>query len=285
MAYYLGILTFGQIFVAFESAVQGYSADQKTSETHDEPQRNPRLLSTLHTAGLQRTQNLKQDLGYLSRHLKAQDAYISEVLSKTEERLRNEVSSKTRAVEDHIQHRPYLALAYAWSMYLALFNGGRYLHRSLAAAGPQFWFNDQDVADAGITALSFWHFDAASESDPGADQLKIQFKANFDAAASMLTKAEEEEVVEEAQGLFKLCMDLVCYLDGVTAAYQEEINHPSTGPQNHPARPSPMPTRRAQQAPARAWKIWDAVQSASAGFVHGLAGNLWQRPFTEKVKE
>lgn len=220
--YHLGIITYGQIFVALERGT-----DRVLSEPLQELEaraRQVRILETLHTTGLARTQKLKHDTTLLSsRLLSRKDPSNADALRQTEDKVRADADARTRHITERIQQTPYLALAYAWTMYLALFNGGRHIHRALKRPGRAFWLAEdgQDTGSDKIDALSFWHFEAATEEDPDADQLKLEFKRSFDEACQLLTECEREEVVKEAESIFELCMELVLFLDGVMVEYEQ----------------------------------------------------------------
>lgn len=108
-------------------------------------------------------------------------------------------------------------------MYLALFNGGRWIRTQLlssssaaAAAAPvascpsHFWPYSFDAKDC----LTFWSFDG---EDDGED-LKDEFKAKFDALSSELSEEERQDLILEAVEIFKMCGKVVKDLDREFAA-------------------------------------------------------------------
>jgi hypothetical protein len=95
-------------------------------------------------------------------------------------------------------------------MYLALFNGGRWIRRQLVSPGSNFW-----KADA--FPLSFWDFGDGSGEDEEDEALKLRFKDSLLAASSLLTEAEKEDVIEEAKRLFDMCSEMVLFLDEAVA--------------------------------------------------------------------
>jgi Heme oxygenase len=115
---------------------------------------------------------------------------------------------------------PHTLLAYTWIMYLALFNGGRWIRTQLlsssaaaaaAASCPShFWPYSSDAKDC----LTFWSFDG---EDDGED-LKDKFKAKFDALSSELSEEERQDVILEAVEIFKMCGKVVEGLDREFAA-------------------------------------------------------------------
>ena len=94
-------------------------------------------------------------------------------------------------------------------MYLALFNGGRWIRSQLLSAVPipgrNFWPDGLTAEDC----LTFWHFDGKDDSE----DIKNEFKSRFDAVAAQLTETERQDVIEEAVEIFKLCGRIVEELD------------------------------------------------------------------------
>jgi hypothetical protein len=105
-------------------------------------------------------------------------------------------------------------------MYLALFNGGRWVRTQLLSSSPSssatasgpshFWPDSSDAKDC----LTFWSFDG---EDDGED-LKDEFKAKFDALSSELSEEERQDVIVEAVEIFKICGRVVEDLDREFAA-------------------------------------------------------------------
>lgn len=235
-AYYLGMLVFGQIFVEFEREI-----DSVLKDISDQPDvllkeearlRHVRMIETQYTPGLSRTTSLRSDIEILRKRLGyTSNRHDVELLKSIEEKVEAAAEEHTKAIGEHIRRNPYLALAYTWTMYLALFNGGRWLHRQLANAGPVFWMEDRQTSSIGgetaftnaneIAALSFWRFEAATQNDPNADRLKLTFKERFDKTSSLLTEKELEETVEEAKFIFELCLQLIDVLDDAMIEVQQ----------------------------------------------------------------
>ena len=81
-----------------------------------------------------------------------------------------------------VSAKPYLLVAYAWVMYMAVFSGGRWIRGQLVGAGEGFWrgveVGDGDSGEEegkrGLEAagLSFWHF--VGEED--GEDIKREFK-------------------------------------------------------------------------------------------------------------
>lgn len=121
-------------------------------------------------------------------------------------------------ITDTAHKTPYVLLTYSWIMYMALFNGGRWIRNRLLEAGAEYWIN-KDKADSntdpaliGPMFLSFWYFDGAEDGE----DIKRAFRTKFvHATRKHLTEAECEIMVQEAQALFRLLLGLVYEIDGV----------------------------------------------------------------------
>ncbi|KAL9109550.1 MAG: hypothetical protein Q9227_005886 [Pyrenula ochraceoflavens] len=101
-------------------------------------------------------------------------------------------------------------------MYMALFNGGRWIREQLRNAGAEFWLDGKsrftpegEGEPRDIGCLNFWEFD--SETD--GEELKEEFKRRIDTVAEMLTTEERQDVVTEAVKIFEICSELVDKLD------------------------------------------------------------------------
>lgn len=277
-AYRLGMLVFGQIFERFEQEIQ-----RPFPSTYPEA-RHLDIVGTQHTDGLSRTNNWRADSKLLSKRLK-ETVYLQnpDLLEEIEERVNAAAYTQTRAIGEHIQEKPYLALAYTWTMYLALFNGGRWLHKQLASAGPAFWLEDlqpseadstnENATNGNISTLSFWRFDTATQEDPEANQLKITFKQHFDKASSLLTENERDEVVQEAKFIFELCMRLIGILDEVMLEMGQ-------------ARVEEEHLEVNADAVSLAMRVWQSLSSAVLTPAYSLVGwgQGWMRPLKPEVK-
>lgn len=80
---------------------------------------------------LQRSERLKNDLARLSGR-KQLDPPVQEPLSR-------ETDGVTRHIQQSLLREPHIVLADAWVMYMALFNGVRWMGRQLLNAGEAFW--------------------------------------------------------------------------------------------------------------------------------------------------
>jgi heme oxygenase len=128
-------------------------------------------------------------------------------------------------ITETAQKRPYVLLAYSWIMYMALFNGGRWIRDQLVNAGPEFWFRKPNVEKAasliGPSFLSFWSFDG----DDDGEDIKRAFRAEFvEASRKHLTEAEREDVIHEAKTLFQHCINIVSEVDVVVALERKKVD-------------------------------------------------------------
>ncbi|KAG7002431.1 hypothetical protein G7Y79_00027g061230 [Physcia stellaris] len=100
----------------------------------------------------------------------------------------------TTHIHASLAARPHLLLAYTWTLYLALFAGGRHLRAQLH--------------DSGLFApesLSFWAFDG--------EDLKSEFRARVARAEALLTTEERGEVVGEGVRIMGFLVEVVRELE------------------------------------------------------------------------
>lgn len=196
--YAVGIATFGQIYISFEEAwseliVSGANID-----------RMDKLLRQLKNPSLLRSTRLNADLSLLHSRLGGQPclapSYNEELVHMTE---------KIRRL---ILERPHLLLSYVWVMYMALFNGGRWIREQLTQAGPEFWGVDAlaESPSPRIDCLSFWDFDGESDGE----DIKTSLGARYNTAAAALSETERREVIDECVRIFDVCAQMVSWLDG-----------------------------------------------------------------------
>jgi heme oxygenase len=205
--YTVGLSVFGTIYTTFEeewSRVLQNGA-METERTLD-------ILRRLHIPDLLRCGRLDHDLTVL---LTRRDTITppAELESARELLQRHQIT-----IRGAIQARAHTLLAYAWVMYMALFNGGRWIRDQLVAGGPEFWhtsnpsINSTEEYANTDSCLSFWQFEGG---DDGID-IRDDFKRRFDTVAAQLTASERTDVVEEAVQIFKMCREMVELLDSYT---------------------------------------------------------------------
>ena len=101
---------------------------------------------------------------------------------------------------------PHAVLAYIWTMYLALFNGGKWIRRQLHLAGMDFWQGEELPA-------SFFDFNEVAFSTHVGEDLKTYLKKAVFHAASSLMKEERVEIIRETKHIFLMCSEMVHWLD------------------------------------------------------------------------
>ncbi|OKL58195.1 hypothetical protein UA08_06653 [Talaromyces atroroseus] len=216
--YALGISRFAQIYSALESAWRDYLevAPDSTKE------RYRALLAEAYIPAIARSQRLESDLRNLKAEWGGDDTFLPQG---------NDIAVRVAIthVLETIRAKPHTLLAYSWVMYLALFNGGRWIRQQLLDAGAQFWYKDlsevekQESAGASLAQsfLSFWHFDG----DQDGEDFKLAYRAGYIEASKRLTKEECEDVICEAKTLFQHCLDMVSEIDVVVALERKKRAH------------------------------------------------------------
>jgi len=204
LLYAKGIIVFGQIYWAFETFLATSLTNERLdSRLHDSYQR-------LYIPCLIRSSRLKTDIALLKSRLGDSTVKELDVFAEESKTFSSRITSSLSA-------RPHVVLSYTWSMYLALFNGGRWIHSQLASAGRDFW-------GEGVPPLSFWEFEDDEGCDGDLGYLKSLVKDAFSVAASRLTCEEKDDVIEEAKGLFDLCLEMVRFLDKTSTAQSARVS-------------------------------------------------------------
>lgn len=208
--YATGLLHFANIYVTFESAwIQALERP---------PKRISRILEQLHIPQLLRTARLKKDLATL----------LSLPPHEVDNRLDDaQASPHLIAFINHITfiiaQKPHVIIAYAWVMYMALFNGGRWIRTQLISARDSAWTlpSSKTISFSADSkherALSFWHFPGPHDGE----DIKNEFKSRLDEVESQLTLEERQDIVGEARVVFENCALLVGELDEILAAKQK----------------------------------------------------------------
>ncbi|OCT44977.1 heme-binding peroxidase [Cladophialophora carrionii] len=191
--YAKGMILYGQIYSAFEDFMAVQLACSRAN------QRLAWMYQSMYLPQLLRKSRLQSDIEVLKSRLGRSETEELESLAQKAEVFYQRVKSS-------LLRRPHVLLAYTWTMYLALFNGGRWIRSRLISAGVEFWLGE-------ALPLSFWEFPDHVHANVEGEQLKEQFKIGFSAAASHLTDDERQDVVEETSQLFDLCSEMVGFLD------------------------------------------------------------------------
>ncbi|KAH8434200.1 biliverdin-producing heme oxygenase [Aspergillus melleus] len=213
VAYAVGFSFYAEIYLGFEEAwreidASGSSDSESSQDTNAAAYRDKvwQLSELVRMDGLNRTKRLQEDLACL-RLLDPAIAHLTDrELGNT--RIREDIRSR-------IQEKPHRLLAYAWVLYQALFNGGRFIRRQLVKAGPEFWGlpgEDDEYLASFPPPLSFWHV----PDDPSYPQ---EFRCRVKEAEGLLTTAETDDVIEESVGIICRCKALTEELDKRAAGF------------------------------------------------------------------
>jgi heme oxygenase len=182
----LGLTAFAHLYTSFE-----YAWETITSQSS----KPPVYLLDLETSGLTRHLRLSRDLHDLEKLVGSSGA-------KRMQEIKNQTVQFHRTIFRLCQDNPHLILAWAWTMYLAIFNGGRYIRAGLEDAGDDFWGTK-------TYPLEFWNFEGKDDGE----KIHNAFKENFDEAAKHLTRKQKDEVIAEAKRVFHVVEDVVHVLD------------------------------------------------------------------------
>ncbi|KUJ22214.1 heme oxygenase-like protein [Mollisia scopiformis] len=214
------------------------------------------LLSDLQLPGLPRAETLRTDIRVLTGTPRYK---VQEQLSAVSQHGRlAEFLSHTK---NSVDANPHVLLAYAWVLYMALFSGGRHLRAELKKAGGiglDFWNRElspvrpysitqersrrhesksttcdseriprlprsrsrsESAASTMVPGMQFFNFPGSEDGE----DIKREFKARYAEAESHLTEAEKEDIVSEAQYIFKFMLDLIADLDLIMQTREEEL--------------------------------------------------------------
>jgi heme oxygenase len=220
--------------------------------------RTRELLTHLKLPGLLRAGRLRADIRILTG---TPEHRIDEQLEEVSQngRLAAFIAHTKQAVETN----PHVLIAYAWVLYMALFSGGRHLRAALEAAGGSgsgFWtraaspvrpytitrgqksrretrseFSTHPMIEKSLPSGSR----SGSRSDsfhskpvPGmqffigdedGEDIKLEFKKRVTEAENLLSEREKEDIITEAQHIFKFMLELVGELDKVMGTTEDDI--------------------------------------------------------------
>lgn len=200
--YALGLSVCGSIYTAFESEWMRFLDRRKT----DTP-RMVDILQTVYIPNLLRMRNLENELVNLKPC--SPNRTTLENASKV-------IGAHQNTIRTAIRAKPHVVLAYAWVMYMALFNGGRIIRAQLSGALPEFWEcsktppnSEEGVHVTRSEHLQFWDFDDGRDGD----NVKEELRKRVDTAAAQLTVSERVDVVDEAVRIYERLHELVDWLD------------------------------------------------------------------------
>lgn len=206
--------TFERAFATLKTMSTISSDDDDDDELHDETSKSKhrrdvhQLLTHLVPDDLIRTPRLSRDLLWFNIPPtrapdvgSAEEAYAAHI---------RQVTSKS----------PVTLVAYAWTMYMAIFAGGRYIREDLSKQPAAWWdslqnkdlatcvnANDGEILDR--PGFSFLSFDGPGDGEA----LLAEFRQGMNKADKLLTKRERKMVVKEAQKIFEYGIQMVAELD------------------------------------------------------------------------
>jgi hypothetical protein len=178
------------------------------------------FLRGLRPGGLARSGRLRRDIEILTR------GRGMDTSNSTEAQRGEALAEFTSHIRQAAKEKPYLLLAYAWNMYMAVFSGGRWIRSQLCLPGEEFWtgallepgqesvaepgrLQIEDMAKFESLGLSFWFFPGPQDGE----DIKATFKQRLQDGESILTPEQRAEIVTEAQEIFTRCNSLVRELD------------------------------------------------------------------------
>lgn len=244
--YAAGISQFAEIFFAFEEVwdeiigADGYTKGlEEMWEALDEQYPNGSaadllsFLRTLRPHGLARTERLRADFAYF-QGLKSTRAVLQGL-------------DKSKAVEDFVTHihsevhrNPHLLVAYAWTLYMAIFSGGRWIRAQLRNAGEEFWaesaFTGSAKPDRKDKAtlekligfenpgLALWSF----EGEQDGEDIKAEFKRRLNDGERILTPAQRDDIILESQDIFDRFKAMVEDLDAAASKAVVSVQAPQS---------------------------------------------------------
>ncbi|KZF26554.1 heme oxygenase-like protein [Xylona heveae TC161] len=237
--YASGLLHFAHVYFTFESLWLDIVKDQPTSPSDTEsaspsqnapasttdldptatstsPSISPRvslLLSSLFDPGLLRSSSLRADL---HNTLDLSPDLLEIALTQAPSPVVADYISHIRTT---VQARPHVLLAYFWTMYMALFAGGRWIRGQLRSG---LWPTAgllSDEKSACVPGISFFCFPGVLDGE----DIKVAFKAGFVLKSAELLNAQEKaEIVDEARTVFRFSTLMVEELDRVVGGQQAQ---------------------------------------------------------------
>lgn len=272
--YITGLLHIGAVYIAFESLWQNiigthteiaplpyaYPFSKHSSASNPGPnhgstspqvtERARRILETAYWPNMLRAARVKADI-------RAMTGWSADIV---DEQLRSagttgELGAFLAHIQDAIEGRPHLLLAYAYSLYLALLSGGSYIRTELMYLRADFWLAIPDPVRPGMVPctrepssepenlrrhstfecdsgphglagedpsitlpLSFLDFDTPlglENPRQRAKDLKAEFKRRFADAEQELTDPERRDIVAESVTIFEHLESVVGQLDKI----------------------------------------------------------------------
>lgn len=198
-----GIAAFSRIYLLFEQAWDEILTGRPGKLCIHEALRQLKIPS------LSRSAKLEADLSLLNQRLDGQGKSYNEE--------HGELAPLLDRTREAILERPHVILSYTWVMYMALFNGGRWIRDQLNQGGPDLW--GSHTQSFNIDCLSFWNF----EGELDGEDIKDDFKARFNKAVAVLDDTERQDVIDESVRIFETCSQMVAWLDRQTRPRSPEL--------------------------------------------------------------
>ena len=204
----VGLLHFAPIYITFEAFWKEYLSSSSCNGGTTKDNRVAAILQRLYIHSLLRTAPLEKDLAMLSSYNHRLNATLMHRIQAFDKRLHLQLTTE-----------PLVLIAYAWVMYMALFNGGRWMRAQIEDAGA-FWDVLQESAseakiDRNLSVPSnLFHFEGVLDGE----DIKDEFKLRLAEVEQFLTNKERQDIVNEARYLFEHCVLLVEDLDRLVAA-------------------------------------------------------------------
>lgn len=217
-----------------DTGIAAHDPISPSSVTSSAPPADPdhralEFIARLLPPGLSRSRRLRNDLARLYNISAAElDVQLSQHPGQT-------VREYATHIRQAVARKPWVLVAYAWVMYMAVFSGGRWIRAQLVEAGEAFWSAPGKPDSAGVReceaatmgeaagvleqrkweelGISFFHFDG----DEDGEDIKADFKRRLGEAEALLTVEQRQDVVEEAKEIFRRSVLLVEELDELAA--------------------------------------------------------------------
>ena len=219
LLYATGLSHFASVYYAFETEWHALAEREPVEELSLEMAVTLSSLIHLLLPALSRTDRLQRDLQLL---LESPADDVIDII-------RNPSGTRVQEFVTHIKHvaasKPHALIAYAWVLYMALFNGGRWIRSQLLDARDSAWELEANTEKSHLGArdkdkelgLAFWHFDGPYDGEDHKEELKCRLAD----VESMLGSDQRADIVNEAKTIFRHCALLVEELDEVVAAMHE----------------------------------------------------------------
>ena len=215
--YATGLLHFAPVYLTFESIWERLIASESDNELPIETAVVLSALIHLFIPELSRTERLLKDLSVLLRT--PQDEVAMRLYTPEGERLLSFLAHIETAAEE----KPHVLIAYAWVMYMALFNGGYWIRSQLQTARDTSWdlsqislldMDSKAMSEKPDSGLAFWSFPGQKDGQ----EFKEEFKERLSDVENMLSTGQRDDIVQEARIIFQHCGLLVKELDEIVAS-------------------------------------------------------------------